>query len=163
MINRDLHPFVQIPSNQTIPSIHPPQSTPLQKNPITTKNHLTICSFPFKRFADEPCPNQQPRDPYNYSSQPPVESAYYNNGNYTSPVASTFPSRSPISHSHPAGGPISPPSRAPNMTSPSISYATAPGGISASNGASTPVLHHASPAPSVLKAPVPAANVCLIA
>ena len=57
----------------------------------------------------------QSREPYIYPQGPPEPPKYYN-GNYTSPVASTFPPRSPISHSHPQR--ISPSPRMASVTSP---------------------------------------------
>jgi DNA helicase INO80 len=46
--------------------------------------------------------NLQSREPYVY---PPgsVEQPKYYNGTFTSPVAATFPPRSPVSHAHPLG------------------------------------------------------------
>ncbi|KAL1860284.1 putative DNA helicase ino80 [Diaporthe australafricana] len=98
----------------------------------------------------------KPRDPltrdYDYPPQPSVDRFPYYKGSYTSPVATTFPPRSPISHSHPAAGSISPPARAHTMASPGVLQPALSAGTT-SNG--TPVVQHSPPAPSVLQAPAP--------
>jgi DNA helicase INO80 len=67
--------------------------------------------------------NLQSREPYVY---PPasVEQQKYYNGAYTSPVAATFPPRSPVSHAHPLGR-VSSISQSPRMaavTSPDMRH-----------------------------------------
>ncbi|KAK3936633.1 putative DNA helicase ino80 [Diplogelasinospora grovesii] len=91
------------------------------------------------------------RDPYNY---PPAADYYNNNnGNYTSPAASTkLPPPSPVAHSHPApaAGSISPSARPHKMASPSVRHAPAPS--PATNGVTATALpslaRTESPAPS---------------
>jgi hypothetical protein len=102
----------------------------------------------------------QGREPYAYT-QAAADPPYYN-GNYTSPVASTFPPRSPLSHSHPlpAAGSISPPSRPPHMTSPNLRHPASPNMNAAANGGPAPPSAMAHPGrpesagPSPLKAPM---------
>ncbi|KAJ9134592.1 Chromatin remodelling factor 2-1 [Pleurostoma richardsiae] len=129
----------------------------------TTTKERRISDSPSSWHNATQSSTPKPRDSYNYPSQAPIESGSYYNGKYTSPVASSLPPRSPISHSHPhpATGSISPPSRAPQMASPSLRHAN--GGALASTGMSTPAAAFASsanesPAPSVLKAPVPSTS-----
>ncbi|KAG6357167.1 hypothetical protein INS49_015044 [Diaporthe citri] len=97
----------------------------------------------------------KPRDPlnrdYDYPPQPSVDRSPYYKGSYTSPVAATFPPRSPVSHSHPAAGSISPPAGARAMASPNVLQSALSAGTT-SNG--NPV-QHSPPAPSVLQAPAP--------
>jgi len=100
----------------------------------------------------------QHRDPYNYSTQASGDAAPYYNGAYQSPVASTFPPRSPVSHAHPlpTAEAISSPSRPPPTASPSLRQSALP----AVNGTPTPsrtlpaLSRPESPAPS--RAPAPA-------
>jgi DNA helicase INO80 len=81
----------------------------------------------------------QSREPYVYPQAPSEPTKYYN-GNYTSPVISTFPPRSPISHSHPQR--ISPSPRMTSVTSP----------VTRHNGVTMggPVIKQESVAPAVV-------------
>ncbi|KAN0115153.1 putative DNA helicase INO80 [Hyaloscypha variabilis] len=81
----------------------------------------------------------QSREPYTYPSAPVEQSKYYN-GSYTSPVAATFPPRSPVSHAHPLG-------HAPAISqSPRMAAVTSPDVRHNGVGMAAPVIKQETPA-----------------
>lgn len=130
---------------------------------VTTRKNFSVISHKLPTLCptlpqttDHQFPPQA-RD--SYYPQAPADKPYYN-GNYSSPVATTFPPRSPLSHPHPAPvESISPPSRPTRMSSPGLRHAASPS-LRPSNGVAPPptslanLMQPESATPSPLKAPM---------
>lgn len=85
----------------------------------------------------------QSREPYIYPSAS-VEQPKYFNGSYTSPVAATFPPRSPVSHAHPLGHPSI-------SQSPSMAAVTSPDMRHNGVGLGAPVIKQEPPAAAAVR------------